>query len=172
MAKLNFNAAEALPMEERTFTLIPEGKYLASIIKADVVPTKAEDGERLNLQFKITQGEHKGEMIFEGLNTKNKNPQAVAISDRILKSICDAIGKGNVTDLDTDDLIGTPMEVTVKHSLPSGEYKDENDKTCFKYKPKAEIKAYNKESESEILSSIANADTKVTKDVPWGNKEA
>ena len=36
MAKLSFNAAKAKPMEERNFTLLPEGEYLFSLTKSEL----------------------------------------------------------------------------------------------------------------------------------------
>ena len=53
MAQLSFNAAKAQPMEERSFTLIPEGEYLFQIVKSEIVPNKAKTAERLNMQAKL-----------------------------------------------------------------------------------------------------------------------
>lgn len=144
MAKLNFNAAEGTPMEERSFELLPEGEYVASIVDSDTKPTKDNTGERLNLKFKVTQGDHKGQYIFVGLNIKNRSEVAVNISMAELKSICDAIGKGRDSISDSKELHGVPMSVLVKHSKPSGEYKDTDGSTKFKYGPRPEIKAYKK----------------------------
>jgi len=165
MAKLKFNASKAEPMQERTLT--PEGEYFASIVKSEIVPTAAKTGTRLNFQFKILNGDHKGSILFVGLNYENPNPKAVEISEQELKSICDAAGKGNEELEDTEVLHGIPMKVTVKHSAPSGEYK-ENGETKFKYGPKAEIKKYETAEGADL--KVEGEPEQATKAPPWANK--
>jgi hypothetical protein len=94
MPKLTFNASKEEPMEERNFDNIPEGKYAAQIIKSEIKRNSKDTGDRLNFTFKILAGEFKGRQLFVGLNLNHENEQANQISARELKSICDAVGKG------------------------------------------------------------------------------
>ena len=49
--------------ENQQFTVIPEGDYVAEIAKVEEKTTKKGD-DMWNVQFKITEGEHKGASIF------------------------------------------------------------------------------------------------------------
>ncbi len=90
-----FNSDEFEPMTD--FSPIPEGWYQLEIVKSEIVPTKAKTGKRLNMQAKVIDGtedenKYEGRVIFIGLNLENPNAQAVEISLRELRSICDATG--------------------------------------------------------------------------------
>lgn len=167
MAKLKFNAATAKPMEERT--LVPEGDYLASIIKSELVPTKAKTGTRLNFTFKILGGEFKGNQLFVGLNYENPNPVAVQISEQELKSICDAAGKGQEELTDTEILHGIPIVVSVEHAPPTGEYIEDGE-TKYRYKAKAEIKGYATAEGSDLVNESTDS-APASKAPPWAKKE-
>lgn len=153
MAKLTFNAAAAEPMEERSFTLIPEGEYLFQIVKSEIVDNKKKTAERLNMQAKILKGEHKGSIVFIGLNWGHPNVEAQAISDREFKSICDALLIGDRMIEDTAELHEGYFVGTVVHSAPSGDY-IENGETKYKYGPKAEIKKYESAVDHKILDEV------------------
>lgn len=170
MAKLNFNAAEKEPMTERK--TIPEGKYIASIVKSEIKPTTKKDGKRLNLSFKILNGEHKGTIIFVGLNIENPSQKAVEISDRELKSICDAAGKGKEQINDSEELHGIPMEINVGIEPPSGEYVEDGE-TKYRYKAKNIITGYASAESSNVLEGESE-DIPVQGDgnkLPWKETE-
>ena len=141
MAKLTFNAKAAAPMEDRSFALVSEGEHLFQIVKSEMKDNSKKTAQRLNLSAKILDGEFKGSIVFIGLNMGHPNTVCQDISDRELKSICDAVGKGNDEIEDSEDLHGIPFIGTVKHSAPSGEYVENGD-TKYKYGAKAEIKKY------------------------------
>ena len=174
MSKLNFNAATKKPMEDRNFTLIPEGEYLFQIVKSEIVPNSKKTAERLNFQCKIIKGDYKDNIVFVGLNWGHPSQQAQDISDREFKSICDAVEKGNQEIEDTEELHGIPFVGTIKHSAPSGDYK-ENGETKYKYGPKAEIKKYEianghtllKGTESESLPASSE---QTPSNPPWGKE--
>ena len=167
MAKLNFNAAEKEPMQEFSSKTIPEGKYLAQITKSEIKPTKKNDGKRLNLTFRIIgKSEHAGTHLFVGLNVENPSQQAVEISDRELKSICDAVGKGKENIQDSEELHGIPMEIEVDIEPPSGEY-TENGETKFRYKAKNKITGYAKAEGSTVLGDSAAPTQASGSDLPW-----
>ena len=170
MAKLSFNAATHKPMEERSFILIPEGEYLVQMVKSDIKRNTKNTGDRLNFQAKILAGEHKGSMLFVGLNLNHENQEAQDISDREFKSICDAVGKGADLVEETEELHGIPFIATVVHSAPSGEYK-ENGETKFKYKPKAEIKKYEPAKDSPLMDGVDTGGEETKTAPPWKKKE-
>ena len=132
-------------------TPIPAGDYIAHITKSEIKDTKAGDGKRLNLQFVVLDGKHKGRVIFVGLNIANPNPQAVGISMKELNSICQACGVSNVEE--SEELHQIPMGIRVGVTAGSEQYP-----------PRNEIKAY-----SEI-SSKSSKKPKKEKEEKKGKK--
>lgn len=105
-----FSRKDSEPMDAANKP-VPEGWYTAQIVKSEIKDTSTGTGKRLNLSFKIMEGEYANKMVFEGLNIVNPNPQAVEISKRMLRSICDAL---DIEELgDTNELHGQPMKVKV-----------------------------------------------------------
>ena len=170
MAKLAFNAKAAEPMEERSFTLLPEGEYVFQIVKSEIVPNAKKTAERLNIQAKVIGGDNKGAIVFIGLNWGHPNQIAQDISDREFKSICDCVGKGNDEINDTEELHGVPFVGTVVHSAPSGDY-IENGETKFKYGARAEIKKYEPLEGHKLADGVsAEEDKPVSGDPAWAKK--
>lgn len=101
-----FTADEHEPMGE--FGMMPSIWYLGHIKKSEVKKTKAGTGLRLNMQVEIESSEednfveedckYKKRLVFIGLNIQNPNTQCVEISQRELRSICDACGVGELED--------------------------------------------------------------------------
>lgn len=103
---------------------IPAGKYIAMIRKSEMKATKKGDGSYLELQFTITDGEHKGHPLWTRLNLKNPNPQAVEIAERELSAICRAVNC--MAPKDSVELHNLPMIVKVKQKVDaSGEIRNE-----------------------------------------------
>ena len=61
MPKVNWN-----DVEEKTFTLIPEGNYVVKIESVEVKETKDKD-EMWKVKFNIEEGDFKGQKIFTNL---------------------------------------------------------------------------------------------------------
>lgn len=95
------------------FTPIPAGEYVTQIVKSEVKDTKNKDGKRLVLQEKILEGDYAGRLVFVGLNIVNKNPIAMEIANKELKSICIACGKGEREIQDSAELHMIPHKITV-----------------------------------------------------------
>ncbi len=93
------------------FSAIPAGKYVVMISKSTFKQTKAKTGHYLQLSLKVTEGQHKGKILFENLNLDNPNPVAVEIANKALNSICQACGKSGVDD--SEELHGIPFIATV-----------------------------------------------------------
>ena len=94
----------------KEFGLMPSIWYLGHIKKSEIKKTKAGTGLRLNMQvviesseadkYKDDDCEHKGRIVFIGLNIENPSTQAVEIAQRELASICDACGIDELEDSD------------------------------------------------------------------------
>ena len=59
MPKVQFQNVD----DTQQFALIPEGDYVAEIVKVEETKTKKED-DMWKVQFKIIDGEHKGSSVF------------------------------------------------------------------------------------------------------------
>jgi hypothetical protein len=90
MPELNFDATTVDPAG--SFEPIPKGDYPAIMIESEFKPTKAGDGEYLQMVWEIVDGEHKGRRLFDRLNLHNKNDTAVKIAQGSLSAICHAVG--------------------------------------------------------------------------------
>jgi hypothetical protein len=122
-----------------SFEPIPVGDYVLVIEDSELKPSKAAlkdaDGNadlplesyhslRLNLKFKVVGGDYDGRIIFNGLNIKNPNAQAVEISQKELATICRAVGKVNIRD--SAELHGIPMKGKVGIKAASAQYDAQN----------------------------------------------
>lgn len=154
MASLNFSTSGQEEMDD--FTVIPLGVYNAQIVKSEIKDTKAGDGKRLNLQFKIIDGDFKGRIIFTGLNVANPNPTAVEISLKELTSICKACGKNEIED--SGELHGIPLTIHVKVKSAQGNYPEQNQ--ISKYEPYSG-------GDSSPKEKTAVASAEVDDDMPW-----
>lgn len=110
MASIVFDASTVDPSKPRD--IIPPGKYLAQIVASEMRATNNGDGQYLQLEHEILDGEHKGRRIWNNLNLVNNNAKAVEIAQRDLSAICHAIGQMHVTD--SEQLHFKPFVLTVK----------------------------------------------------------
>ena len=110
MATLNFNANEVEP--STGFDPIPAGKYQAVITDSEMKPTKSGNGQYLQLEFEVIEGECRNRKLWARLNLKNANPDAVRIARADLSAICRAI---NVPEpRDSVELHNLPLTITVR----------------------------------------------------------
>lgn len=127
-----FNAADHEPMGD--FTPIPEAEYLAQIIESEMKKcgpnAKDPNGMYLKLTFSIIHEKYKGRKLFTNLNLKNKNPQAEEIAGKELRSICDAVGAGQVQD--STVLHGKPMKINVVIKPKTEKYPASNEIKGYK----------------------------------------
>jgi hypothetical protein len=121
--------ADELPQgNSGDFSPIPKGDYTAKIVKADVMPTKAGDGEYIKLRLDILAPTHQGRVLFANLNIRNPSAKAEEIGRQQLGDIMRALGLAKVSD--TDQLIGGELSIKV-------DVKDSE-----QYGPSNEVKAY------------------------------
>jgi hypothetical protein len=91
MANLNgFNAHEVEP--STSFDPLPAGKYIAAITGSETKPTKNGDGNYLQLEFTILDGEYKDRKVWDRLCLNHPNPQTVKIARGNLSALCRAVG--------------------------------------------------------------------------------
>ena len=118
--------------EMKSFDPLPPGWYPMQIITAEVCKTKSGDGSYVKLEWEIVESmrpDLKGRRVWENLNLWNSNPDAVDIANRMLASICKAVGLGQIDD--TDLLLARPMAVKVKIRPAEGQYEAQNSCTGF-----------------------------------------
>lgn len=111
------------------FQTIPEGSYKMKFISSEMKKNKSTDGSHLSMMAKIVEGQHKGSVIFVRLNLVNQNEQAVQIAQNELGTICDACGKGKVSD--SEELHGIEFWAKVKVEKGSGDNPDQNKITMY-----------------------------------------
>ncbi|MEX0725878.1 MAG: DUF669 domain-containing protein [Planctomycetaceae bacterium] len=111
MANLNgFDANQVEPTAGRD--PLPAGNYLAAIVGSEFKPTKAGNGQYLELKFQILDGPHKDRLLWARLNLDNPNPDAVKMAKAELSAICRALGV--LQPKDSLDLHDLPLLITVK----------------------------------------------------------
>lgn len=104
-----FNAEAYKPLD--SLDPVPAGWYTVIITESEMKPTKAGDGEYLQLTMQIVEGEFQGRLIWDRLNLINPNQTAVDIANRALAAICRAVGV--LTPTDSSELHDRPFQVKV-----------------------------------------------------------
>jgi hypothetical protein len=110
MAYLNgFDASQVNPAS--SFDPIPAGKYLVTITESEMKPTKAGNGQYLQLTFEIRDGQYKGRRLWARLNLDNPNQQAVQIARGELSAICRVVNV--LQPQDSVELHNLPLSIKV-----------------------------------------------------------
>ena len=125
---MQFNANQHA---ERTMDALPAGYYVAQIVNSEVKPTKTPGGARLNLQFKILQGDFAGRVTFGGYNVQNANPVTVNIAMEELAELSRAVGVPVWND--TQQLHGIPFNLKLKVVPPQNGYDEKNEPAQYKH---------------------------------------
>ena len=117
--ELQFDATDVQPLAP--MDVLPKGRYLAEITDSEMKPTKAGDGQYLQLEFTVLDGEFSGRKQWVRLNLVNANETAVSIAKAELSAICHCIGVLRVED--SIDLHNRPLyiDVTVEKRKDNGE---------------------------------------------------
>jgi len=109
MVALNFNAAGVKP--NTALEAIPSGVYPVVISATAEKPTRNGQGAFIEVEMTIQGGEFNGRKVYDRLNIKNNNQQAVDIAYATLSAICHVTGVMQMTD--TGQLHGRPFMVVV-----------------------------------------------------------
>ena len=156
MANLSgFDASKVEP--NQGFDALPAGDYPAVIIDSKMKPTKAGDGQYLELQLQILNGQFQNRRLFDRLNLVNKNDQAVQIAKGTLSAICRAVNV--LTPKDSVELHNKPLTIKVAVS------KDQNGN------PNNEVKGYkprHTEAAKNMVEEAFEPETVDANKSPWG----
>lgn len=101
-------------IEPQSFEPVPDGWYPVLVEKISVKPTADKTGKRANVQLKITDGDFKGRVIFDGINIINASDAAQQIGREHLAALFKACGKtgNNLAALvQCEVMVGVKMEV-------------------------------------------------------------
>lgn len=109
MVALNFNAAGVKP--NTALEAIPSGVYPVVITATSEKPTRNGQGAYIEVEMQIQGGEFNGRKVYDRLNIKNNNQQAVDIAYATLSAICHVTGVLQMTD--TQQLHGRPFQAVV-----------------------------------------------------------
>lgn len=109
MVALNFNAAGVKP--NTALEAIPSGIYPVIITATSEKPTRNGQGAYIEVEMQIQGGEFNGRKVYDRLNIKNNNQQAVDIAHATLSAICHVTGVLQMTD--TQQLHGRPFQAVV-----------------------------------------------------------
>ena len=90
---------------------IPVGQYEVVITGGEIKPYQNGAGHYLLLTFQITEGPHKGHLLWRQLNLNHPNPITRAIASEELNSICRAVGLSTLQDY--TELYNRPLMIDV-----------------------------------------------------------
>ena len=111
------------------FDLIPAGEYEACIVASQMKPTKDGNGQFLELELQILNGQFQNRKLWDRLNLANPSAKAVEIARGTLSAICRALGV--LTPKDSSELHNKPLRVKVT-VRKSEEYGDANEVKAYK----------------------------------------
>lgn len=112
MAQLQFNAATVDPFGDRT--PVPAGEYPVVLVQSSAEANKQNSGKMLSCQFRITEGDLAGKVIYQNINYLHNNPAAQEIGQAKLSALCHAVGVLQIVD--SQQLHGIPLRIAVSVS--------------------------------------------------------
>ncbi len=129
MSILNFDARTVAP-DTGVQEALPAGWYNVMIDQSEIKPTKANDGNYLELRFKVLDGAHVGKSVFGRLNLRNANPTAQEIGYKQLSAVAHAVGVLMIQD--SSQLHNIPLKIKLKVRPARDDYEASNDITAYK----------------------------------------
>lgn len=118
-----FDATQVEPQD--SFEPLPAGWYPVIISDSEMKPTKAGNGQYLQLELTVIEGEHEGRKTWDRLNLDNPNQTAVEIAQRALSAICRAVGV--MAPNDSSELHDRPFEVKLSVKPAKDTYEASNE---------------------------------------------
>ena len=103
-------AYEAQPIRS-SWEPLPPGDYTACVTSTELKPTKAGNGEYIELTIEIMDGEFSGRKIWERLNVNNPSEQTMQIARSQLNQLATALNQLPLKD--TDQLLEIPFTLTL-----------------------------------------------------------
>ncbi len=130
MSQFNFNAAQEEPDAGRMGP-VPAGWYVLIAKKLEHALTSGGDGEKINAQFEIVEGIHKGNMVFHNFNMRNASEKAEKIGRGQFSALCHAIRQLQIQNL--TQMYSIPFKAKLKITKDeTGQYEPKNEITAFK----------------------------------------
>lgn len=123
-------STDSLPVSDRSYDLIPDGWYNATITKAELNNTKAGTGQKIDMRYDIVGPTHQGRVVFGTVNVRNQSQKAEEIGRQQLGEIMRAVGLAKIQD--TDELVGGSICVRVKIKPAENGYDARNEVSGFK----------------------------------------
>lgn len=113
-------------IKEDSYQLLPEGTYAGNITRTEVKTSKNGSGQYVNLEVTLLGASGvKGRKVFDICMLSHKNPAAVNVGAKKLKSIADSIGL-DITEVESfSEFIGKPLGVKLSIE-ENAEYGDKN----------------------------------------------
>lgn len=110
MANLAGFDASTVP-EQTDFSAVPRGQYVLVATASEMKPTKAGNGQFLNVTCEVLDGQYKGRKLWARMNLVNPNATAVQIGQQELGALCRAVGI--IKPNDSSELHNKPFLATV-----------------------------------------------------------
>lgn len=123
-------STDSLPVSDRSYDLVPEGWYNATITKAELNNTKAGTGQKIDMRYDIVGPTQQGRVVFGTVNVRNQSQKAEEIGRQQLGEIMRAVGLAKIQD--TDELVGAPICIRVKIKPAENGYDARNEVGGFK----------------------------------------
>lgn len=122
-----FNAQNAATFSNT----IPEGDYLAEVIKSELKENKKGTGSYLNWTFRVIDGDHAGFIFYDLMNILHNNPRAQAMGQRKLVELQEACGFSHGIE-DTVELHGIPVCVSIVIRPEADGFPEKSEPKAFK----------------------------------------
>ena len=106
----NFDAHDVDPASP--FEALPAGKYVAIVTASEMKRTKAGNGQYLQLEFEVVEGQYAHRKLWARLTLDHPNALTVQIARAQLSALCRAVGV--MRPRDSVELHNLPVLVTVK----------------------------------------------------------
>lgn len=110
MMSKKFNVADIA--EEKKWSVIPAGWYLADVTHAEEKTTKTGNGSYLALTLTVRDSSYESFRVYAKLHINNPNPEAEERGHRQLRRLMVAAGLQTLES--TDELLGATLRVKVK----------------------------------------------------------
>ena len=160
MTTIAFDATQVAPENSAAFKPLPNGPYVMQIT-AEAVKPSASGGAFLELELTVVQGDHARRKVYDRLNLRNDNPQAVEIGKARLSAICHAIGLLQLAD--TNQLIGKSLVVELGQEIDKVSRQPTGRNRVYGYTASSEKPL----SEQGIVGAAARAQQAGHSDIPF-----
>lgn len=109
---------------ESTFAPLPAGWYQASIKAVELKTSNSGTSTYMNIQYSILGPSHQGRVVFGMCGVSNNDPDKEATSRYFMGQLMRAAGIQRLTD--TDQLVGTNLEIKLTIKAKTAEYDASN----------------------------------------------